>query len=191
MVSLIEDFRRFSIHDLKRLGMLYHGFNGLISWKKNGEVISTISLFVRLSAIDPAVQLSYTLTNTQEKIEDWISLHYQESNLPGHIGGYWMFICPVTGSLCRVLYMENKHFKSRKALSPGTIYKSQTDKGSFRQLGRAFDFSDAISELDQGFIKPYSKMSYRGKPTRKMRRLVEMEARYERAMKRWFGQYKQ
>ena len=57
MATTVEDFRRFSVHDLKRLGMLRDGFNGWLNWTSEGETVSTIGLTVRLSGNDPAVLL--------------------------------------------------------------------------------------------------------------------------------------
>ncbi|MBL7825552.1 MAG: hypothetical protein JNJ57_02905 [Saprospiraceae bacterium] len=95
--------RRSSIHDLKRLGMLRDGFNGSMNWTQNGEKVASIGLRVRLSGEEPAVLLDYTLTDTKEVVADWVRLHYQPSNLPNLNWGYWMFICPATGTPCRIM----------------------------------------------------------------------------------------
>lgn len=186
MASLIEDFRRFSIHDLKRLGMLYHGYKGTLHWKEGEEVVSSIGVSIQLFNPDPFILLEYTIRDTKEEIKDWVHLICQESNLPGCTEGYWMFICPVTGEPCKILYLDDGHFKSRKALPPGSIYKSQTQKGQWRMFSRVYDYSDAVAELDKEFMRPYRKFEYRGKPTRKMRRLMEKEAKYDWAMRGWF-----
>jgi|GEM_PF-2577032 len=91
-----------------------------------------------------------------------------------------MFICPVKGKPCRVLYVHGGHFKSREALPPGTLYKCQTLTGYFRTIGRAFDYYDTMAALGNTLRKPYGKMFYRGKPTRKTNRLLRIEERYER-----------
>jgi len=185
MATTIEDFKNFSTHVLKRLGMLRDGFNGSMNWTQNGEIVSTIGLFVRLSGNTPTVILNYTITNTGEGVLDLVKLRYQKSNLPGHTGGYWMFVCPVTGSPCRVLYLYDGHFMSRKALPKGVIYKCQTCTRGFRTIGRVFDYEDAIGKLYGILLKPYGKKFYRGKPTRIAMRLLNKERRCDNAFRGW------
>lgn len=182
MAATIEDFRRFSVHDLKRLGMLRDGFNGSINWQENGETVSTIGLAVGLSGCVPAVRLHYAITDTGEKVADLVKLLCLKSNLPNHAGGYWMFVCPVTGNPCRVLYLHDGHFKSRKALPPGTIYKCQTCTGYFQTISRAFAYEKAVEELANTLQKPYRKGLYCGKPTRTAKRLLKKTGQLERAM---------
>lgn len=185
MITNIEDLRRFSIHDLKRLGMLRDSFNGSMNWTQNGEKVASIGLRVRLSGEEPAVLLHYTLTDTKEVVADWVRLHYQPSNLPGHTGGYWMFICPEKDKPCRVLFLHDGHFKSRQALPPGTLYKCQTTTAYFRNIGRIFDCEEMKTALNDTLRKPYGKMFYRGKPTRKTRRLMEIKDRNEKVVFQW------
>jgi len=181
MATTIEDFRRFSVHDLKRLGMLRNGYNGWLKWSDNEGGGSTIVLTVELSGDNPAVLLQYTMTHTGERVNDLVKLRFQKSNLPGHNRGFWVFVCPVTGNPCRMLYLDSGHFKSRKALPPGTIYKCQAYRGSLQNIARTFDYYDAIATLDGTLQKPYGKTSYRGKPTRTVKRLMRKEGRLERA----------
>jgi len=188
MMEKIEDFRRLSIHDLKRLGMLRDGFFGSLEWTQSGEVVAAIRIYARMSGGVSAVALQYNLTYTGETVTDRINLRHQKSNLPGHTGGYWLFICPVTGNPCRVLYLHNGHFVSRKALPKGVIYKCQTYAGTYRAMNLAFDYSEAVSKLNEATLKPYWKELYRGKPTRATRRLMKKEDRYEQALKGWYLQ---
>jgi hypothetical protein len=184
---MIEYLRSFSIHDLKRLGMLRDGFNGMMNWTQNGEVVSTISLYVRLSGNDPAVMLRYKMTHTGEEVADWVKFHHQKSNLPTVKRGYWMFECQVTGNPCRMLYFHRGHFVSHAALPPGTLYKCQTHPKSYRSIGRVFGFEKVMTELSDTLRKPYGKMFYRGKPTRKTKRLMKIEERYENVMIDWLS----
>jgi hypothetical protein len=184
MAVLIQDFLKFSIHDLKRLGMLRDGYRGSLSWNQNGKVTSTIGFAVWLSDAVPEVMLRYTLTQTGRMVVDRIKLHFQKSNLNNQ-AGYWMFVCPITNLPCRVLYLHDGHFKSRKAMPPGTIYKCQTYYGTFKGVYRAFDYSDAVAALNTILQKPYGKTKYRGKPTRKTKRLIKLENRYADILESW------
>lgn len=179
----IEGFRRLSMHDLKRLGMLRDGFNGSIYWTSGGEKVASIGLFVRLSGDAPTAVLHYTLTGTGEKVADAVKLCHLKSNLPDRTGGYWMFVCPVTGRPCRMLYLHDGHFKSRKALPPGTVYECQTYTGYSQLISRALGYGDTVEALDEMLRKPYAKELYRGKPTRLTKRLMKVESRYEWATK--------
>ncbi len=185
MATTIEDYRSFSIHDLKRLGMLCDGFLGSLEWTQSGEVVASIRIYTRISGGVSAVVLQYNLTYTGETVTDRINLRRLKSNLPGHTGGYWIFVCPVTGNPCRVLYLQDGHFVSRKALPKGVIYKCQTCTGYFQTIGRAFDYEDAIAELYGKLLKPYGKKLYRGKPTRTARRLLNKETRSDKALNVW------
>jgi len=191
MTDTIEDFRRFSVHDLKRLGTLRDGFNGSIYWTSGGEKVASIGLFVRLSGDAPTAILHYTVRHTGEKVVDVVKLRFVKSNLPGHTGGYWMFVCPVTGSPCRMLYLHDGHFVGRKALPPGTVYECQTHTRYFQTVARTLDYLDAVGKLNTVAQKPYWKELYRGKPTRFTKRLTDKENRYERALRVWAWQQRQ
>jgi len=188
MPTTVEDFRFFSVHDLKRLGMLRDRYNGWMNWTENEKAVSSIGLSIHLSGAEPFMLLDYTLTYIGEKIADTVKLRFLQSNLPNHTGGQWMFICPITGNPCKILYLHNGHFKSRKALPRGTIYKSQTHMVSFRTVVRALDYFEALVALNQTLRKPYAKELYRGEPTRTAKRWVGKIMRYEQAMKGWILQ---
>ncbi len=188
---MIEDLRRFSIHDLKRLGVLRDGFSGLLNWIEKGEPVASIGLSVRLSGDHPAVMLNYTLTQTGEAVQDLVELRFQKSNLPTPAGGYWIFVCPVTRKPCRVLFFHRGHFVSRKALPHGTLYMSQTISPNFRKFGQIFDCYDTMNELSNHLLKPYGKRSYRGKPTEKTERLIKVEERYGQVMVQWLREQRE
>lgn len=188
MATRIEDLRRFSVHDLKRLGMLRNGYTGWLKWTDNEGGGSTIVLTVGLSGDNPAVLLQYTMTHTGERVNDLVKLRFQKSNLRNHAGGYWLFVCPVTGNPCRVLYLDSGHFKSREALPPGTIYKCQTWMGSVRTYSLFFDYHDAVNEINDTLQKPYGKTTYRGKPTRTVKRLMQKEGRFMEVYERWLSE---
>ena len=191
MATNIEDLRRFSIHDLKRLGMLRDGFNGSMNWTQNGETVSTIGLYICLSGNAPTMVLYYNIIHTGEAVQDLVKLRHQKSNLPCQTGGYWMFICPVTRNPCRVLYLHGGHFISREALPPGTLYKCQTMSAFSRTIGYAFTYSDMKDELTATLQKPYGKMYYRGKPTRKTNRLMRIDERYEQIVFKWLREHRE
>lgn len=185
MTTSIEDYRSFSIHDLKRLGMLCNGFGGILSWTQGKKTCSSLRIQVFLSDSKPGIVLYYTFANSGESVLDTVKLHFQESNLPGHTGGYWMFVCPVTGKPCRVLYLHNGHYVSRRALPKGVIYKCQTFTGCFRIIGRIFNTEDTIESLYKSLLKPYRKKHYRGKPTRTAQRLMKAESKYGEVLSAW------
>jgi hypothetical protein len=91
----------------------------------------------------------------------------------------------------RVLYLHEGHFISREALPPGTLYKCQTTSAYSRKIGRVFDYSDTMGALGDTLRKPYGKMFYRGKPTRKTKRLMKIEGRYEREVFQWLREQRE
>ena len=184
---MIDYLRRFSVHDLKRLGMLRDRYNGSMQWTQNGEKVASIGLRVRLTGDEPAVLVQYTLTETEEAVSDWIKLHFQPSNLPNMTGGYWMFICPATDTVCRVLYLYKGHFVGLAALPKEMLYKSQTHPKSLRLLGRAWDCEEAMEAIRANVFRKYRKASYRGSATRIVKQLMNKEEMYQRVLFRWLS----
>lgn len=168
MVTTFDDFRSFSTHDLKRLGFLQNYFCGILNWLRGSEVTSSIRITAFLSSQKSCLSLWYRFNNG-ETVSDEIYLQFVKSNLGR--GGYWMFICPVTGKCCRKLYLHNGHFKSRAALPPGILYESQNVNMSFRPIRYLFQHEDQCEALEKAISKPYAKKTYRGKPTRLVKRL--------------------
>ena len=180
MVTTFDEYRRFSINDLKSLGFMQDGFSGWLNWTKSGNVESTIGVNILLSGSEPHVILHYQLTKTGTNVRDRIALHFAKSNLPNRTG-FWLFVCPVTHTPCKILYLSDGHFKSRRAL-PGTLYESQNIPAYFRSLKRLFDNEEVTEKLWTEFKKPYSKMTYRGKGTRRLQRLEKKEDRFSQIM---------
>lgn len=120
---------------------------------------------------------------------DLVKLRHRKSNLPGHTGGNWMFVCPVTCKPRRVLYLHDGHFKSREALPLVTFYKCQTTSAYFRIIDWIFDYEEMKTALNDTLSKPYGKMFYRGKPTRKTSRLMKIDDRYEKVVFQWLREH--
>lgn len=180
--TLAEQSNGLSIFWLKKHGYLNKEWSlqsGGIKWtygiSESSIGFSVIKDNYGTAAERAYIQLRYANTShwTGEK-ED---LDYRASltTTPCHYGGirYW-FICPLTinGQYCGkrvgVLYSVGKYFGCRKC---GNIaYSSQMSGGKFRSSSVTFH---DIEELEQATKRHY----YRGRPTRKYRRLLRMNQR--------------
>lgn len=175
MTTLYDDFRCFTVHELKRHGMLRSGFLHHLAWFSGGEKTSSIGIVTRLTDPDPHLILSYTFADG-EKVYNRVNMLFVKSNLDK--GGYWHFICPFTEKPCRKLYLHNRHFKSRAALPPDVRYKSQTITAGSRSLSQYFDASETVETREEILKKPYAKDKYRGVKTRRSKQLERWRERY-------------
>jgi len=123
------------------------------------------------------VRLNYTHTNYWTKEKSDMNYDIQLESTPCRYGGkrYW-FICPLTknGQYCGrrvgVIYMIGKWFGCRHC---GEIaYAKQMEGGKFRWNGVSIpDIERAEKEVKRWY--------YKGKPTRKHRRLIRLNERFE------------
>ncbi|MEZ4942588.1 MAG: hypothetical protein R3D58_17065 [Saprospiraceae bacterium] len=162
--TLYTDFRSFTVQELKRHGMLRSGYLHKLAWFLDGKKTSSIGIITNLTAADPHLILTYTMSDG-ESIYDRVNMLFVKSNLG--INGYWHFICPFANKPCRKLYLHNRHFKSRAALPADVRYKSQTTTPSGRVMAQYFTAVDKVEEMKAVFNKPYAKQRYRGKLTRR------------------------
>lgn len=105
-------------------------------------------------------------------MNETIYLRWKRSNLnPQH--GYYYFVCPVTGNLCRTLYLVDGKFISRKAFNP--LYKQQA-KSQRQRRDPLFAYLDAAKAFEDLTEQRYRREYYNGRITPFGRR-VEKAAR--------------
>lgn len=138
----------------------------VISWIKEGEVISSITIMVNTENNLPFITLNYNYENKQ--ICYSINIISKESNL--NKGEILYFQCPVTNKLCRKLYFINGCFLHREAMK-GTMYHIQTESKQHRAITRKYKVTwkgNGYDQLNQKYFKAF----YNGKPTKKYLRIV-------------------
>jgi hypothetical protein len=179
--NTVEDCRSVSIAFLKKHDYFCGYRSGGIVWKDcYGEETSSIGVAVSTSDGDNYARFQYATTNrnTGEKTEYEYTVRL--TTTPCKYGGvrYW-FICPLSKN---GVYCGRRVAKLYKA--PGADYygcrycydlsyasRNETRTGKIAILGRAVMTEQRVDE----FRSQIKRWTYRGKPTRKVRRLNALE----------------
>ena len=177
--ATVEESFDLTVQQLKRYGMLESGYTAMpIEWVTNHTGKRTrILIAVDISTDDPFVILMYTLTDRDGNKTDYkreVSL----LKTPCNFGGirYW-FACPVCFKRVGNLYRppDNIYFCCRGCQN--LSYNSRNEPHSVRHGGLYYPL-----KLDGQIEKLYDKIkrwSYKGRPTRKVRKLRVLEQRME------------
>lgn len=174
MPATLEKLLSLSTSTLKNLGCFRPQYTGVLRWQHGDQVTARVQIIVYLNHYQPKVYLFYQLMNG-EAVADEIYLKYVQSNLGR--GGYWLFLCPLTGNPCRKIYLHNGHFKSRAALPSFLAYQCQTVTLSFRSFHRLFSLLDKLNDQKARYRKRYAKTHYKGKLTRWALKLADTNSR--------------
>ena len=170
MATILNDALRLTTADLKKLGYLQPNRirSGVVRW---GDCLASISITTDTGPGDPHIKFEYTKQGRELSYR--LNLVPKPSNLG--IGTVWYFRSAVSGKLCRVLYSIYDRFVHRAAY-PGTMYQCQTESRKYRDLQHVYGpMLKADAEAGK-FYKPYHKTHYKGRPTRKYRRILISEA---------------
>ena len=187
-MATIHDYYTFSVASLKRLGFLreYAAISGRLVWKQDGEVVASVGAATDTRGV-PVLKLSYTYYG--EPRDMTISLRWKNSNLNPESGhGYYYFVCPRTGKLCRNLYLVDGWFMGRAAFKP--LYPQQAQSHAKRD--GALAWFDSISRVDDLRAEPYRRETYRGKITpygRRVRKAMEKRDRLESISVKWLNEW--
>jgi hypothetical protein len=181
----VEDCRSVSISFLRKHDYFCGCRSGTIVWKNcYGEETSSISIIVSTMYDDNYVRFQYTSTNrnTEEKTE--YDYKVQLTTTPCNFGGvrYW-FICPLSRNGVYCGRRVGKLYKAPGANYFGCrhcydlSYKSRNESrlGRFGGLGFPLKVECQIEKL-YGKIKRWT---YKGKPTKKVRKLQALERSLE------------
>lgn len=138
---------------------------GVVVWRQGSEKVAAIELTATTWG-EPSAVLSYSYKG--KSITERIELRFKASNMIKD-AGYYYFVCPVTGKLCRKLYLVNGKFISRTAFNP--LYEKQTR--SKRGRSDSLAFLNLVSELEKedGKFRHYT---YKGRLTPYGRRCEKM-----------------
>lgn len=126
-------------------------------WTQGGREVSCIAIATDTRGEIPTVRFVY---NYNGSLVDYTApLRFQPSNL--NRGGFYMFVCPVTGRTCRKLYLVGGRFVSRFAFR--ALYDKQTQSrtqryGLLANLIALKKYEDTIKQRGR-------KMFYRDKIT--------------------------
>ena len=151
---IIDNLRRFTIADLKRLGYFVPDgvVSGVLTW---GEGDNKSSIRVTMDNNRMVLSLNYVV-NREKQMNYNVTVIERAANLGKGVVRF--FLCPITHKPCRKLYLYDGAFISRRALS-GAMYSSQTKSKWERAVHNGCLREDYVP------YKRYGKPYYRGKIT--------------------------
>ena len=169
MSTILNDALRLTTADLKKLGFLHPNRirSGVVRW---GDGLASISITTDTRPGYPYIEFEYTRQGRELSYR--LELVPKPSNLG--IGTVWYFRCAVSSKPCRVLYSIGDRFVHRAAYS-GVMYECQTKSRKWRDLQHHYGPMFKADAEAGKFYTPYRKTHYRGKPTRKYRRILHLE----------------
>lgn len=172
---------------IQRIELSYLLKNGLIV---KGRHISTSlswtndnNIGIESKYFDSEAYLRLYYTNTNNTTNEVTKHDYkiQLETIPSNLGNGELvyMVCPVSGKRCRILYKAygSTIWKSREAYQNRIYYQTQLDPKSVRPY--KYLFTDRL--LDELYSKK-KKSHYRGKPTRIMKRIAELNRKCDFAM---------
>jgi len=181
--TTVEEATQLSIFKLKEFGLLRGCCASTLTWthRPSGHK-NSIGITVDIEEAEPYVKVNYAVTdrNTDEKTDyDYkISL----TTTPCHFGGvrYW-FICPLSrngvscGRRTGTLYLASggNYFGCRHCYNLSYESRNESRLGRFGNIGYTIVADRKIEELR----KQIKRWTWRGKPTKKARKLKALEAK--------------
>ncbi len=148
-----------------------------VSWGENGDR-GSIGCDIQLWGDDPYVRFHYTITRTNGEKQEMDYKSYLIKT-PCHLGGHrWWFECPLVkgGIPCKrrvgILYEGGDYFGCRHCYELTYSSRKANKRYKHYPLFR-------VLELEQDLEKAYEKAkryTYRGRPTKKMRKIARINA---------------
>lgn len=174
ITETIEELLQLSITDLKRMGFLQPNAlkSGSLNWTRGGRNAASIAIVTDTRGEIPTVRFIYNYNGSP--VDYTAPLRFTRSNL--NRGGYYYFVCPVTGRSCRKLYIVGGRFVSRFAFR--ALYDKQTK--SRAQRSGLFAYLDAVKQIDDIMQQKGRKSYYRDKITPYGLRVERLAAKVER-----------
>ena len=167
--TLYDDLIMVTISFLKKNGYLKlnQWRNGSITWSRDGNKISSISIKVNIQPESKYIELDYKCNGNQ------INYRVQLMSVTSNIGKglVWYFICLHTGKRCRKLYLANTYFCHRSAFN-GCMYRIQTESKINRLITQKYKPMYKGNEYDQ-LQEKYFKLYYNGLPTKRYLRIMK------------------
>jgi hypothetical protein len=178
-----DEVKRISVNFLKKHDYFCGWRCGTITWTSNsyyGENKSSVGVDVSLINGDSYARIHYTQTDRDTEEKKDFDYKIPLVTTPCRYGGkrYW-FICPwyknkvYCGKRVGTLYKDGDYFACRHCYN--LAYSSQKVNRRYKlfPLFDVFNFDDKISALEKQIKRRY----YKGKPTKKQRKLERLYRR--------------
>jgi len=178
-----DNLKKIYIKNLKKWGYLKQGFHsGLITWTSGySEDKSSVSIQTRIFPEQKSLRIMYTQRDVSSDEKKDFDYEIPLINTPCYFGGYrYWFLCPwyKNGKYCgrriAVLYKNGDYFACRHCYNLTYESKNQNRRHYLAELGKLFEIENAISKLREKIVTPY----YRGKPTKKYKRLLNLLTKF-------------
>jgi hypothetical protein len=181
----VEDCKSISMSFLRKDGYLSGFHSGRIVWtNRAGQETASMGVLVSTDGDEDYMRLSYTMTDRDTGKETQFDYKVQLEATPCHFGGVrWWFICPLTkngvycGRRVGVLYRAPRadYYGCRHCYNLSYESRNEPRHGRLAYMGHYMALDRQMEKLRE----KTNRWTYRGRPTRKARRLQILEARLE------------
>lgn len=170
--TIIDECLQIKVADLKRSGCFVPNkvVRGVMQWN-NGKQ----SIGITVDNNTNIVTVKYTANGDTHKHYHIIIVE-RAANIGSGVVRF--FECPISGHLCRKLYLYGDMFVSRRVMR-GAMYRSQVNSKLDRMMPSGWGTDDFIP------YKRYGKMYYRGRLTPYGKRIKRYEGIVDRATERF------
>lgn len=162
-----------SIYYLRKHDYLSGYMNGSLRWSSRGEITGSINIQVKISEEEKFARLNYIITRRSSGKKDKFEYEVPIITSKCNFGGvrYW-FQCPAMGCGRRVanLYQGGDIFACRHCYH--LTYASRNETKTYR--GFPYRQITIDSKIDKLYER-LKKKTYKGKPTRIMKRIKKLE----------------
>jgi hypothetical protein len=179
----VGDCKSISMPFLRRNGYFeYPGPQPIIWTNRFGRQTASMTVMVHTSGDENYIRLCYTMTDRGTGKETEFDYRVPLVTTPCHLGGArWWFICPLTkngvycGRRVGVLYRAPRadYYGCRHCHNLSYESRNESRHGRLAHMGYFMTLDRRREKLLEGM----KRWTYRGKPTRKARRLRVFEAR--------------
>ena len=178
----VEDCKSISMTFLRKNGYFDSPWPQSIIWTNRlGKETASMTVRVHVSEGPSYIRLMYTMTDRNTGKETPFDYRVQLVTTPCHLGGVrWWFICPLSrngvpcGRRVGILYRPPRadYYGCRHCYD--LSYESRN--GSRRGRLDRMDHFLSLDRRRERLLKGMKRWTYRGRPTRKARRLRTIEA---------------
>ncbi len=163
--TVVESCARLSVFDLRRNGVLGDKGGNAVVFSPNRRIFINVTVYMDS---DPYVRIESQESTTHE-----VSLTLTRCNLGGV---RWWFFCPLCSERVAVLYLRPRFGRFRCRHCNDLSYSSRNEPRSGGWLGLMNEWRRLLDQKDK--VEPRVKRKfYRGRPTRKFRRLQTLTLR--------------
>ena len=171
---------QINIMKMCQLGMIPKNgwYSGSLIWEYDGQEYGRMNFASSVGPHYAFVQFTYRITIRTGEEKD-INQQVQLNGIDCHLGGFrWYFLCPLCRKRAAVLYSSDEGFLCRKCNH--LAYEGQNEPKSVRGgIYRVFHLADKEERL----INQVKRTHYNGCPTKKYRKLLQMQSGYAETMK--------